>query len=186
MQLEFIIDKLPPSRTFRCPHCARRFFDGAFYGLLYELCHRCKAFVVFLDGEVIYSVAKGSEVLPAGFSFESLLSVMEKRWQQLHPQNESLTKKTFPTQEIMSLMEERWISLQQRQATQRGQVAVGRRFDVFVRDNFRCQYCGKSVSDGAVLEADHIIPRSKGGLDEMGNLITACWDCNRGKSAKPL
>lgn len=32
-------------------------------------------------------------------------------------------------------------------------------------------------------EVDHIIPISKGGTSDMGNLITACFDCNRGKGS---
>lgn len=55
------------------------------------------------------------------------------------------------------------------------------RFEVFKRDSFKCQYCGKSSPD-VVLEVDHIIPVSKGGENDIGNLITACRDCNRGKS----
>jgi 5-methylcytosine-specific restriction endonuclease McrA len=36
------------------------------------------------------------------------------------------------------------------------------------------------------LEVDHVIARSAGGPDTMENLVTACWDCNRGKSAKEV
>ena len=59
------------------------------------------------------------------------------------------------------------------------------RFEVFKRDSFKCQYCGKSAPD-VVLEVDHIIPVSKGGDNDISNLITACFDCNRGKSDKKL
>lgn len=54
------------------------------------------------------------------------------------------------------------------------------RFEVFKRDAFTCQYCGKKAPD-AVLEVDHIKPVSKGGKDELLNLVTSCFDCNRGK-----
>jgi 5-methylcytosine-specific restriction endonuclease McrA len=33
-----------------------------------------------------------------------------------------------------------------------------------------------------VLQVDHIQPAAKGGLGELLNLITACFDCNAGKS----
>lgn len=59
------------------------------------------------------------------------------------------------------------------------------RFEVFKRDEFVCQYCGKHPPD-AVLECDHIIAVANGGTDAEENLITACFDCNRGKSAVPL
>lgn len=55
------------------------------------------------------------------------------------------------------------------------------RFDVFKRDGFCCQYCGNTPPT-IVLECDHIIPVSKGGPDDIDNLITSCFDCNRGKS----
>ena len=55
------------------------------------------------------------------------------------------------------------------------------RFEVLKRDKFTCQYCGKSAPD-VVLEIDHIKPVSKGGANEIMNLITSCKDCNRGKS----
>ena len=59
------------------------------------------------------------------------------------------------------------------------------RFEVFKKDSFKCQYCGKSAPD-VVLEVDHIIPVSKGGDNDISNLITACFDCNRGKRDKKL
>lgn len=62
------------------------------------------------------------------------------------------------------------------------------RFQVFKRDNYRCQLCGRAAQDTSdlVLEVDHKIPRSKGGLDELDNLWTLCYDCNRGKSDSDL
>lgn len=59
------------------------------------------------------------------------------------------------------------------------------RFEVFKRDSFTCQYCGKSAPD-VVLEVDHIKPVSEGGTDDMLNLVTACFDCNRGKGKGEL
>ncbi len=56
------------------------------------------------------------------------------------------------------------------------------RFEVFKRDEFTCRYCGRKTPD-AVLEVDHVIPVAEGGGDEMDNLVTACWECNRGKGA---
>ncbi len=55
------------------------------------------------------------------------------------------------------------------------------RFEIFKRDSFTCQYCGKTPPE-VTLEIDHIIPRPKGGSDDINNLVTACFDCNRGKT----
>jgi hypothetical protein len=59
------------------------------------------------------------------------------------------------------------------------------RFEVFKRDSFTCQYCGQSAPD-VVLEADHIQPVSKGGSTDLMNLVTSCFECNRGKGARRL
>lgn len=59
------------------------------------------------------------------------------------------------------------------------------RFEVMKRDAFMCGYCGKSAPH-VVLEVDHVVPRASGGSDDPDNLVTACFDCNRGKGATPL
>lgn len=57
------------------------------------------------------------------------------------------------------------------------------RFEIFKRDNFTCQYCGRNVKkDKIKIHCDHIIPRSKGGKNNKKNLITSCEECNLGKS----
>jgi len=60
-----------------------------------------------------------------------------------------------------------------------------RRFVIFHRDSFTCQYCGRRPPE-VVLEVDHIHPRSKGGTNDEINLVTSCADCNRGKSDRVL
>lgn len=59
------------------------------------------------------------------------------------------------------------------------------RFEVFKRDSFKCQYCGASAPD-VILEVDHIQPVAKRGTGDIMNLITACKDCNAGKSDRLL
>lgn len=54
------------------------------------------------------------------------------------------------------------------------------RFNVFLRDQFSCQYCG-SPHD---LTFDHLIPRSKGGQTTWDNVVTACASCNLKKGNK--
>lgn len=54
---------------------------------------------------------------------------------------------------------------------------------VFERDQYTCRYC-KRV--GGVLEVDHVIPFSKGGSDDLDNLVTSCRTCNRQKKNKTV
>jgi len=60
------------------------------------------------------------------------------------------------------------------------------RIKVLERDNYKCVLCGRSARDGVVLEVDHIIPRAKGGGNNIENLQTLCFDCNRGKRDRLL
>lgn len=54
------------------------------------------------------------------------------------------------------------------------------------RDDYTCRKCGNSTyrESNLLLEIDHIVPVSKGGLTEENNLQTLCWKCNRTKGAK--
>jgi 5-methylcytosine-specific restriction endonuclease McrA len=54
------------------------------------------------------------------------------------------------------------------------------RFNVFLRDSFRCQYCDlrKPTPD---LTFDHVVPRSRGGRTSWENVVTACGICNMRK-----
>lgn len=54
---------------------------------------------------------------------------------------------------------------------------------VFKRDDYTCKYCGKR---GGKLEVDHVIPFSKGGSDDLSNLVTSCRHCNAQKHDKTL
>jgi len=60
------------------------------------------------------------------------------------------------------------------------------RFEVFKRDSFTCQYCGRKSPDECVLEVDHITPVAAGGRNEILNLVSACRECNAGKSDRSL
>lgn len=64
----------------------------------------------------------------------------------------------------------------------RPRVKLTRR-EIFIRDDYTCQYCGKHTSD---LTIDHIHPRSKGGPHTWDNLVSACRTCNHRKGGKSL
>lgn len=70
-------------------------------------------------------------------------------------------------------------------ATKRKAISKRTRFEVFKRDGFKCQYCG-AMSPNVLLQIDHIQPVSKDGSDDILNYLTACKDCNAGKSDKTL
>lgn len=70
-------------------------------------------------------------------------------------------------------------------ATRRKPMTKGVRFEVFKRDQFTCAYCG-SHPPAVILHVDHILPVAKGGGNDIDNLITACADCNQGKSSRLL
>jgi len=56
------------------------------------------------------------------------------------------------------------------------------RFNLFLRDEFRCQYCG-SKGD---LTFDHVVPRAAGGITSWENVVAACSRCNLKKGSKSL
>ncbi len=71
------------------------------------------------------------------------------------------------------------------QKSERQPIPKSIRFEVFKRDKFTCQYCGRKAPD-IVLQIDHMTPVSKGGTNDLLNLITSCIDCNLGKSNRTL
>ncbi len=56
------------------------------------------------------------------------------------------------------------------------------RFNLFLRDQFTCQYCG----DTGDMTFDHVIPRSKGGRTTWENVVASCGPCNLYKASKTL
>lgn len=69
-------------------------------------------------------------------------------------------------------------------AYQRKIMSSSLRYDIMKRDGFRCVLCGRSASEGVKLHVDHILPVSRGGKTEYGNLRTLCCECNMGKRDK--
>lgn len=73
-------------------------------------------------------------------------------------------------------------------AGQRALMTSALREKIKRRDNFCCKFCRLSAAtvQNLLLEIDHIIPLSKGGITSEDNLQTLCWKCNRTKGAKIL
>lgn len=68
---------------------------------------------------------------------------------------------------------------------ERAPVSKKLRFEIFKRDSFACQYCGRKAPD-VVLHCDHIKPVVEGGETNILNLITSCVACNLGKGPRSL
>jgi 5-methylcytosine-specific restriction endonuclease McrA len=56
------------------------------------------------------------------------------------------------------------------------------RFNLFLRDEFSCQYCGAKGD----LTFDHVVPRARGGVTSWENVVAACSRCNLHKGSKSL
>jgi 5-methylcytosine-specific restriction endonuclease McrA len=56
------------------------------------------------------------------------------------------------------------------------------RFNLFLRDEFSCQYCGARGD----LTFDHVVPRARGGVTSWENVVAACAKCNLRKGARSL
>jgi diadenosine tetraphosphate (Ap4A) HIT family hydrolase len=61
-----------------------------------------------------------------------------------------------------------------------GYVSGSTRYEVLKRAKYRCELCGAHETQAA-LHIDHIIPRSKGGSDDLSNFQTLCMSCNTSK-----
>ena len=78
------------------------------------------------------------------------------------------------------------IKFQKSAAGQRALMTSKLRLKIKERDGYTCKCCGLSTTQEPhlLLEVDHIIPISKGGLTTEDNLQTLCWKCNRSKGSK--
>ena len=55
------------------------------------------------------------------------------------------------------------------------------RFEVFNRDQYTCQYCGREIKQ---LTLDHVLPRHRGGEHVWQNVVSACTSCNHRKAGR--
>jgi 5-methylcytosine-specific restriction endonuclease McrA len=62
----------------------------------------------------------------------------------------------------------------------RREATGSKRVRIYIRDGFRCQYCGERKNP-VELTLDHILPRSRGGNGSAINIVTACLSCNQRK-----
>jgi HNH endonuclease len=69
--------------------------------------------------------------------------------------------------------------------TWRGSIPKGLRQNIYQRDDYTCQFCGRTLA-AEELTIDHLVPLALGGLDEKTNYVTACFPCNHTKGSMPL
>jgi 5-methylcytosine-specific restriction endonuclease McrA len=67
--------------------------------------------------------------------------------------------------------------------TKKKQIVRFSRINIFIRDNHRCQYCGKTLNR-THLTLDHVIPIVQGGKKCWENIVTACKPCNQQKGGR--
>lgn len=94
-----------------------------------------------------------------------------------------LSPECKPHMPVIQLLERHGISIEsveQNDAYKYGKVDAGKRAKVYQRDGHVCCYCGERFA-ASELEPDHVIPVSRGGNDAIGNLVAACFPCNRAK-----
>jgi len=61
--------------------------------------------------------------------------------------------------------------------------------NLFIRDKYTCQYCGRAKSQfkpQEFLTVDHVIPQARGGTNTWLNVVSACSTCNNLKGDTPL
>lgn len=78
-----------------------------------------------------------------------------------------------------------YIHASARARNKRKSISPKRWFKILNRDGFRCRYCG-ATGEQAKLQVDHIEAVSNGGSHDDENLVTACFECNIGKSNRDI
>lgn len=177
----YLSEDLPFFATFREHYQHRmlnREFDNSFVGYPYhlpvsffEIAQLIENFIIFFPIYDSYiQMAKG---LP--HRLESLVSRLNHWFEkQLDNPNKKGIDKCCVIDES--------VKLATFSAEQKIRVMPAIRWQVFQRDQWKCVSCGRTSHNGAILHVDHIIPRSRGGLNNMDNYQTLCDVCNIGKS----
>jgi 5-methylcytosine-specific restriction endonuclease McrA len=194
---------LPQTTELRCHSCNKLLLRSSddFDGAVWVRCKRCKTISVIPPGAEITEtplkcrcrrwlvsgyVTSGSLHLKCGKCQSQVVITPTQIQVPLRSRSETVAPVIrHSPMDLVAAIEARWQALKVERA-RKSALTVGLRFAVFQRDGFRCRYCGASPDQGAMLEADHVIPQAAGGPTTLANLVTACWECNHGKGAKTL
>lgn len=174
-------------RRCLCVHCGKFIFLAyAFRGVVEATCRRCRKVNVFSGSASDAEISAAVEGLWDRRQKQVVDTETHKREGRKVVKRHFIVQESLSDEELVALIEERWRVFGVRKARERAEVASGIRFQVLQRDCFRCRYCGISVDEGAILHVDHVVPVSRGGPTTLENLVTACMDCNLGKSNRLL
>lgn len=130
--------------------------------------------------DAIGLVAKGSAFIlePGTYAQHHLIS-----WNDVSRAKASLGDGAVIRSSYLTLVPPEVIILSKYEKQGASSVVFSRR-NLFKRDRYTCQYCGKQPRDHSELTMDHLIPRSKGGKSVWDNVVLACVDCNKKKADK--
>ena len=142
---------------------------------LSDLVNRFAWFYPVYDSYI--QIAKGEEV-----RFTQLIQKLNQWYRKrVEAQNEDTQSQN---QQNKLAMNEEDIIRAKEFAEQRIKVMPAIRWQVFQRDKWKCVACGRTAANDVILHVDHIVPRSKGGKNDLDNYQTLCHICNIGKGNK--
>jgi len=144
-------------------------------------------FILSTKKSLLSGIPIGTD-LPMYIHYATILNGNEKLFYQAFDLDRKLTLMLCSTKK--SLTEEhsfRQICLEMskifNKPRKRDPIDTRLRHEIFKRDGYKCIDCGKT-KENTTLHADHILPVSQGGTDELENLQTLCQACNLAKSNK--
>ena len=128
--------------------------------------------------DAIGLVAKGSAFVinPATYERHDLLS-----WGDVSKAQEAV-QDTFIRSQHLAILPPEVIVLTAYEGRGERSVVFSRK-NIFKRDRYTCQYCGKQPGPEE-LTIDHVMPRSRGGTSTWANCLLACVECNKRKADK--
>lgn len=128
--------------------------------------------------DAIGLVAKGSAFVinPATYERHDLLS-----WGDVSKAQEAVSSAMIRSQHLAILPPEVIVLVAYEGRGERS--VVFSRKNIFKRDRYTCQYCGKQPGPEE-LTIDHVMPRSRGGTSTWDNCLLACVECNKRKADK--
>lgn len=103
--------------------------------------------------------------------FQGKVEVLEESDQEIHT-----VRFTIRVPAVLRLLE--YVPLKKRK-----QIVRFSRINVFIRDQYQCQYCGQKFARSH-LTLDHVIPVVQKGGKSWENIVTACKPCNQRKGGR--